>query len=260
MCVLDDYARAVADRARLPFAYCFEDATVYSVNLAAAYCYIISGKKRTGKTNAIRLMMAAAAEKKARGIVIEKNANELKKLSEQSGFEYITDDAGILSCFKGITPEFVLRNKQKKALAEQGLSDSEIFEVMKGFEPIFVFIADLSEFIKAVYHPEGDVGNLSGFFENIFEKGYLHNIFFIACFNQDDASTLTGQKAYHMFISYKSGVHLGGNLSAQRLFNFQNIHYSQLSKAAKKGEGLVPSADDESIAERIIIPLFGGAI
>ena len=260
LCVLDDYARAVADRARLPFAYCFEDATVYSVNLAAAYCYIISGKKRTGKTNAIRLMMAAAAEKKARGIVIEKNANELKKLSEQSGFEYITDDAGILSCFKGITPEFVLRNKQKKALAEQGLSDSEIFEVMKGFEPIFVFIADLSEFIKAVYHPEGDVGNLSGFFENIFEKGYLHNIFFIACFNQDDASTLTGQKAYHMFISYKSGVHLGGNLSAQRLFNFQNIHYSQLSKAAKKGEGLVPSADDESIAERIIIPLFGGAI
>ena len=101
---------------------------------------------------------------------------------------------------------------------------------------------------------------MSGFFENIFEKGYLHNIYFFACFNQDDVSALTGQKAYHLFVSYKTGVHLGGNLSSQRLFNFQNIHYSQLSKASKKGEGLVPSAEDESVAEKIILPLYGGTV
>ena len=138
------------------------------------------------------------------------------------------------------------------------MGDAEIFRNMEAFPPIFVFISDLAEFIQAVYSPGENVGNLSSFFENIFEKGFLHNIYFFACFNQDDVSMLSGRKAYHLFVSYKTGVHLGGNLSAQRLFNFQNVHYSQLSKTAKKGEGLTPSAGDESIAEKIILPLFGG--
>ena len=260
MCALDGYEDAIRDRTKLPFAYRFEDASIYSIDLAAVYCYLISGKKRTGKTNAMRLMMAAVAEKNAKGIVIEKNANELRNLSEHSQFEYITDDTGILSCFKRITADFVARNKQKKTLEEQGLTDFAIFDSMKQFEPIFIFIADLVEFIGSIYHPGENVGNLSGFFENIFEKGYLHNIYFFACFNQDDVSLLTGQKAYHLFVSYKTGVHLGGNLSAQRLFNFQNIHYSQMSKASKKGEGLVPLSEDESVAEKIILPLYGGNV
>lgn len=255
---LDDYAAAVANHAMLPFAYRFEDASVHSVNLAATYCYLISGKKRTGKTNALRLLMAAAAGKQTKCIVIEKAASELKKMSELNGFTYVCDDAGILLCFKEITPEFVARNQKKKKLEEQGMGDAEIFRHMEEFPPIFVFIADLTEFIQAVYNPGENIGNLSGFFENIFEKGFLHNIYFFACFNQDDVSLLSGRKAYHLFVSYKTGVHLGGNLSAQRLFNFQNVHYSQLSKTSKKGEGFTPSAGDESTAEKIILPLFGG--
>ena len=256
---LQEYADAVAAREKLPVAYLFEDASVYCLNLAATYCYLISGKKRTGKTNALRLMMAAAARKKAQGVVIEKSANELKSLAESSGFGYVSDDMGILNYFKELTPEFVARNRRKKALEEQGMGDAAIFENMKEFPPVFIFIADLAEFINAVYHPEGEIGNLSAFFENIFEKGFLHNIYFFACFNQDDVPQITGQKAYHLFVSYKTGMHLGGNLASQRLFNFQNIHYAHLSKASKKGEGLVPSAEDESVAEKIILPLFGGS-
>ena len=153
-----------------------------------------------------------------------------------------------------------MRNKQKKALEEHGLSDREIFEKMQSFDPIFIFIADLGEFINTVYHPDDSVGNLSGFFENIFEKGYLHNIFFFACFNTDEALSVAGLRAFNLFTSYKTGVHLGGNISSQRIFSFQNIHYSQLSKTSRRGEGLVPSADDETEAEKIIIPLFGGKV
>lgn len=255
---LEEYAISCADKARLPYAYKFEDASVYSVDLAATYCYIISGKKRTGKTNTLKLLMFASLYKSAQKIVIEKNSSELKNLSLQNDFKYVSDDMGVLKYFQSITEEFIKRNKQKKAFEEQGISDEEIFEQMQNFEPIFIFIADLSEFINIIYHPEGKIGNLSGFFENIFEKGYLHNIFFFACFNIDEASNLTGIKSYHLFTSYKTGIHLGGNISAQRIFNFQNIHYSQLSKSSKKGEGLVPSAEDESLAEKIVLPLVGG--
>ncbi len=255
---LDDYHKAITDSTLLPFAFLYEDASVYSINLMLSYCYLISGKKRTGKTNLLKLLMAASLKKSAQRVVIEKNSAELKNIANSSGFEYISDDEGVLKYFQGITDDFVKRNQKKKMLEGMGCSDELIFEKMQEFEPIYIFIADLNEFINLIYHPEGNVGNLSGFFENIFEKGSLHNIFFFACFNSDDAANLTGLKSYHIFTSYKTGVHLGGNVSAQRIFNFQNIHYSQLSKASKKGEGLVPSPEDESVAEKIIVPLFGG--
>ena len=189
-------------------------------------------------------------------IVYYKNA--IANDDTQNNFEYISNDMEVLKYFQGITGDFIGRNKQKKDFEEQGMSDDEIFEKMQCFEPIFIFIADLVEFINTIYHPEGEIGNLSGFFENIFEKGYLHNIFFFGCLNTDEASSLAGIKSFHLFTSYKKGVHLGGNVSAQRIFNFQNIHYSQLSKSSKKGEGLVPSEEDESLAKRIILPLAGG--
>ena len=255
---LEQYKAACADNALLPFAYNHKDASVYSVRLDNTYCYVISGKKRTGKTNVLKLLMLAAANKHAASAVIEKDSNELKSLAARNGSAYIHSDSEILEYFRGITDEFIKRNKYKKTLEENGLSDSSVFDKMQGFEPIFIFIADLNSFINSVYHPEGNIGNMSGFFENIFEKGFLHNIFFFACFNPDNASEITGIKSYHTFVSYKTGVHLGGNLSAQRLFNFRNIHFAQMSKASKKGEGLVPSEEDETLAERIIIPLAGG--
>lgn len=255
---LEEYAAACADSSTLPYAYKSEDASVYSVNLAMTYCYIISGKKRTGKTNALKLLMLASMNKKARRIIIEKNASELVNVADKEKFLYISDDMGVLNFFKSISDDFRFRNKQKKSLEEQGLSDEEIFEQMQIFEPIFIFVADLCEFINTIYHPQDGIGNLSGFFENIFEKGYLHNIFFFACFNTDEASTVAGLRSFNLFTSYKTGVHLGGNVSSQRIFSFQNIHYSQLSKTSKKGEGLVPSAADESISEKIILPLAGG--
>lgn len=255
---LEGYRKACEDSALLPFAYLFKDASVYSVDLASTYCYLISGKKRTGKTNVLKLMLLAAIRKQAQTVVIEKSANELKTLSLINNLTYIDDDEGLLKYFQSITGDFVERNKRKKELEEKGADDRVIFREMQSFKPVFIFISDLGEFIQSVYHPEGDIGNMSGFFENIFEKGYLHNIFFFACFNPDEAPSLTGIKAYHHFISYKTGVHLGGNLSAQRIFNFTNIHFTELSKSSKKGEALVPSADDESIAEKLIVPLAGG--
>lgn len=37
-------------------------------------------------------------------------------------------------------------------------------------EPMFIFISDITKFIDCVYHPEGNITNMSGYFENIIEK------------------------------------------------------------------------------------------
>ena len=125
--------------------------------------------------------MYAVSQKNGKGVVIEKESNELKLLSSELGFEYIDSDKGVFDYFKSITDEFVARkNKYKHTLEEDGLSDLQIYEKMSVKEPMFIFISDITKFIDCVYHPEGNITNMSGYFENIIEKGSLHNIYFFA--------------------------------------------------------------------------------
>ncbi len=258
ICVLDEYSQAVKSQRLLPFAYNNEDATVYSVDLCRTFCYSITGKQRTGKTNVLKLLLLAASKKDADIVVIEKSTNEMKNLATSSNARYISTDTEILEYFKEITPDFIERNKFKKELLELGLSDEEIFEKMQKYKPVYIFVSDLIEFIDTIYHPQDNIGNMSGFFENIFDKGYLHNIYFFTTVNTDEVSKAAGLNAYHCFVSHKTGVHLGGNTASQRIFNFQNIHYTQMTKPSKKGEGLTPLDNDDTVANKIIIPLFGG--
>ena len=68
---------------------------------------------------------------------------------------------------------------------EDGHDEEEVFDYMKKEKPIFIFLADIGDFIRMVYKPGEGVGNISGFVENILEKGSLHHIpagFHIAAF------------------------------------------------------------------------------
>lgn len=254
---VEEYNACIEKQWLLPVGYNYEDASVYSIDLTKTYCYSITGKGRTGKTNLLRLIMLAALKKNGKYAVIEKSRNEFGGYKADN-ISYLRTDSEIFEFFKSITDDFIQRNKFKKELADSGLSDEKIYRKMQKFPSIYIFVSDVCELIESIYHPEDNVGNMSGFFENIFEKGFLHNIFFFGCINTDDAASVTGFKAYHLFTAYKTGAHLGGNIAAQRIFNFQNIHYSQVSKSMKKGEALVPSADDDTVSEKIIIPLVGG--
>ncbi len=257
-CRLDDYKESIGKTELIPIAYNFEDASVHNINLMNTYCYSITGKKRTGKTNLLKLILFAAMQKQGEVVVIEKNSKEFKSIAASNNLLYLSSDAEILNYFNEITPDFIDRNKLKKQLSEEGYSDEAIFSRMQANKPRYIFIADMCEFIDGIYHPDSNIGNMSGFFENIFEKGFLHNIFFFACINTDEIASVAGLKAYQLFVSYKTGVHVGGNVSSQRVFSFQNIHYTHLSKSSKKGEGLTPSVDDDTFANKIIIPLVGG--
>ena len=259
---LPAYRAAAADGALLPFAYRDSDAGIYSVALSRTFCYCITGKRRTGKTNVMKLLMAALKNRSCTAAVIETNTRELKPLSEELGMEYLSDNESLTAFFRRITPTFIERNQRKRELTEEGASDARVFEKIRAYEPIFVFIADFISFVQNLNKKDPDNPQLNNkpFFENIFEKGYLHNVYFFGCINTDDAVNVAGDKVYNLFTSYKTGVHLGGNLSAQRIFNFQNIHYSMMSKTMKKGVGLVPEPDDDSSVERIIIPLYGESL
>ncbi|MDD2980440.1 MAG: type VII secretion protein EssC [Hespellia sp.] len=239
----------------LPLGYWMDNAKLCGVSLAVTYCYTISGKSHTGKTNVLKMLLHAAYESQGELCIIEKGQSELKRLAEEYGAEYIKDDKDLFAYFKNLIPEFTARNKKKREWMESGLDETEVYETMQSEKPIFIFLADLDEFFKMVYRPESGVGNMAGFVENIMEKGSLHQIYFFGSLKSEDESSLVMYRAYNFFVGYKKGVHLGGNFSAQKVFGFQNIPFANLSKSIKKGLGYVPDEEDETVGIQVVIPL-----
>ena len=255
---LDDYKECIKNNRLLPYAYSMDDASIYSVDLSDTYCYFISGKARTGKTNLLKVMMHAAKEKQAELVVIDNKNGDLKKAAQEVEAGYLSTDLEIFNYFKDLTPRFVARNKFKHSLMEEGLEEVEIFEQMQKEQQIFIFIADLVSFVERIYAPEEGVGAMSGFMENITEKGRLHNIFFIGIMNTDETVRVQAERLYLNFTAYKTGVHLGGNIGAQRIFTFSDIPFMEQSKSLKPGIGLTPSKNDDTESLKVVIPLARG--
>jgi len=254
---MEDVRRMQESADKIPIAYYQEDASVYAIELDTTYCYMISGKARTGKTNLLKLIIEESSKKHAEQMIFEKGSRELEHIAEQCHAEYISGDAELFGYMKKLLPEFARRNKMKQSGLADGMDEMEIYRLMQNEPPIFIYIADLAVFMESIYKPEAGVGNMSGFAENILAKGELHNVYFFAALNPDDTALAGAYPAFKSFTGYKRGVHLGGNTASQRIFQFQNIPYTDSGRALKRGIGLVPSKQDETNAQKIIIPMYG---
>ncbi len=254
------YRRAKKERSLLPFGYFAQDASIASVSLMHNYCFLITGRARTGKTNLLRLLLHAAGSRgeDASCVVIEKKSGEFtdfEKPCAALGARFVPDGKEMYKYFSELLPEFVRRNKKKRALIEQGLDEEEIARAMLEEKPVFIFIADMNDFMTMVYKRDPGIGDVSGFLENIMEKGSMHNIFFFACLRVEDDMGLRGYRAYNHYCSYKKGVHLGGNLQGQKIFSFQNVPFNLQSRTLKKGFGYMSADDEEGVGIDVVIPL-----
>ena len=239
----------------LPFAWCAKDASVACVDLSKTFCYLISGKARTGKTNLLKVFMLSAAQWEAERYVISIGSSKLKKFAAEIEAKFVSDSAGLFELFSALIPTIRERNAVKRSLCDEELEDLQIYEKMAKFKPIFIFIDDIHEFMKAAYRPDAGVGNISGFLENITEKGGLHNIFFFTTIDYSKNTQSIAYKSFTNMVSYKTGIHLGGNVAAQKLLEFNGMSYLEQTKATKPGIGLLPSDNYGSEPCSVVIPL-----
>ena len=245
-------------RRYLPLGYRKEDASIYAVDLRYTYSYLISGKNDTGKMNTLKLAMLIGARKGAKLAVVEENGEELRRITEHFQGTYISTQEELFAYFQSLIPEFKRRNQLKQKLLAEGLSEDALFERMQQEPLILICAADMAAYLRDVYTPLPNGAGMQGFVENISEKGRFHNIYFFGCIRSEDEAEQLGKKAFRCFADNMAGIHVGGNLTAQRIFNFTNIPYLQQGKPVKPGSGLVPLREDSSIAETVILPLVKG--
>lgn len=263
---LEDYVSAIQTRNCLPIAYNMDDASVYSIDLSKDYCYAIAGRSGTGTTNVLKAAMIAAAQKENVEIhVIETGENELQRFTEElevqyadNRVEYLSTSQQIFDFFASTVPEFKRRNQIKQKLLAQYMEPEEIYEEISDQKQIFIFLADVIDFVNVAYKPLENGTTMYAYIENIMAKGSLHNFHFIGCINQDHVMDAVGMAIYTSFTGYKSGVYLGGNLDSQKIFTFENLTYSESTKSMKKGLGMTPSYKNNLEGKTIVLPLVKG--
>lgn len=254
---LDMVRSLVEDDRSLPIGYDVETADIYSIDLFRNYCYLISGKSRTGKTNLLKVLMLSGQRRKAELVVVEFGGAELKRFSDSLHARYIDSYQDYMTFMADFILVFKERNQIKKQCLAQGMEEGEIYERMSREKPYFIFLADLVTFTLEAHGPKGAQDNLCGAMTNLFDKGFLHNIYFFACMNQDKRMDVIGKEVYETFVRARAGIHLGGNVAAQRLFEFGGMPYTEQSAVEKPGIGAVPPGDSGTY-HKVIIPLVKG--
>ncbi len=252
---LEDVGKLLEDDRHLPIGYNTQNAAVYGIDLSRLYCYLITGKPRSGKTNLLRIMINAALLRGGSVTIID-FGGDFTNLEENSPVDVINTDMKMFQFFSDLLPEFKKRNIQKKQAAREGMSDEEIYQEMRSNRAQFIFIANLADFVQHVAHPK-DAADVKAFVLNLLDKGSLHNVFWAACYNAEDKLKVAGDDVYNYFIRYKTGIHFGGNVAAQNIMDFSYVHYTEQSKAQKPGVGLLPANEEETV-RKIIVPLMKG--
>lgn len=252
---LEEAADMWAQGDLLPIGYSDTDASVYGVDLRRNYCYLVSGKQRTGKTNALRIMGLSAAHMGAE-LVIFDFAGELKPLAEQTGARLISDDEGFYDyCLNTLQPQFIERNGFKWERLNAGDSDEELYAAMGRYPKLMMLIGSLPDFVQHACEPGEGLEPMAPFLENLMDKGAGHNVFWFACMNQDETSRVTGRALYELFISSGAGIHFGGNVGAQHALDFEYVRYNERSKTLKPGIGMLPQRDEER-ATKVVVPMY----
>lgn len=254
---LEDFEKMVEDKHWVPVGYNADNAAVYGISLKDNYCYTIWGSRKTGKTNLMRIYLQSVLKKDSIVSIIDSPDGILRSYEDVDGLQYFAEDESIYNFFKDLLPEFVRRNQRKRQMLEEELEEDEIFENMSEEKPYFIFISDLSWFVPFVN--DSEYGRMiKGFLENIFEKGQLHNIYFITEMSVEMKDAAAGYPIYELFTGYKTGIHLGGRVNESPKLNFDYIPFLEQGKTEKIGIGQIPNATQEDDVRKIVIPNVRG--
>ena len=149
---------------------------------------------------------------------------------------------------------------RRKELMAQGLEEEEIFQAMQSYPPVYVFVADLNDYLQRIYSGQGVLKSVVSAMENILSKGQLLNVYFLAAVDSKDVVMLQGRAAYQSFVRQLNGVALGGELSKQSTFTAGNLSYAEQNRPLKTGFGYAVRKDELQVMDLIVIPQNKGVI
>ena len=137
---LEDYRTALENRALLPVGYNFDDAGVYSLNLAKNFAWLVSGTRGSGKSTFLRNVMLSCEERGEEIHIIELQSLQFQRMAEEHGWKRYADAASIAEFMLWLAEECIRRDSIKAECRARNASDEELFEAAQANPRINLFI------------------------------------------------------------------------------------------------------------------------
>lgn len=213
---LDDFGNYIEER-RIPIAYEMEHIEPVSLSFEDTYCYGISGTTTHGILNFMQNILLTSENIYADIHIVNLNHDfvAIRNFSYKGLYE---NQDGIYDLLIELKQEFKARSTRKKEIIAEGINDYYPI-LIKDFKPVVVLIDDFSQFLQKIYDTSYKE-EMNNIVELFFQEGKQLGVMFLAGFTPDFLSSSLYTLACKTFVHYKKGIHLGGQLNDQKLFEF----------------------------------------
>jgi len=213
----------------IPIGYDLKEATLVNLNPSELFCYVISGGARSSKTNMMRLLALQSETSGYDVTIIDIGTNHLESFAKERSIEYIANSDQLYDWLAQIIPEFKRRYKKIEEVGGRKFS----VNAMADEKQKIVLIHDFGAFLNTIY---SDTRNMYSFLENMVKLGNNHKVALFACITREDSTSHGSRPVYLGFTSWKDGIHLGGQVDNQRIFDF-DLPPSERMKKQPVGQG-----------------------
>ena len=216
----------------IPIGYEQKEIQPYTVSLKESFCYLISGIGRKGVDNLLENTteyLAATENLPTKKELYLVHLNKNCAIEEERAEAVYKNDEDIFSMLLFLKEEFTKRNKWRKEYLVEGKEERLYSTLKKEFAQLFFIIDDFTAFLELVYKSHGTESYFP-ITELFFKEGKGLGIYFIAGIDTGNSASAVYTQAYKNFTNEKKGIHLGGQLNQQNLFQFQIPITKQLTR------------------------------
>lgn len=245
----DDYAEFLknlewSEANSIPLGWHTQNITPYKISLWDTFCYFISDVSGIGSRALLTNLLSYA------------QLESIETHYVGTGMPLVNDKANvyrdhdeIYSLMSRIREVFKERSTvRKKYISEHGEMGCK--EYMKNnFQNILVVFEDYNAFCNLAYTANVQNSYIAAF-ERMLKDGKDFGITFVAVWNKNLYQQNFQKNACQQFLSYKTGVHVGGKLDSQRAFDV-NLSFAEQSKQRPPEEGF---ALELSTVSEVFIP------
>lgn len=127
-----------------------------------------------------------------------------------------------------IRDEFAKRSRAAKSLGENRTLSEREEAVIAEYGKKVIIIDELTDFIEAVYLEKAEERALYPVIESVLQKGKGLGIYFFAAVDYTGIGSVKETRAYREYTRYQTGIHFGGRLDQQKLFECDIPYAKQL--------------------------------
>ncbi|MBR4345042.1 MAG: type VII secretion protein EssC [Lachnospiraceae bacterium] len=237
----DEILKGAKDPDRLIIGKNINGDGVVSADLDKTLVYTVSGGSKSGKTNFLTFAAKQMKEKGSRVFIFDGPLREMEEAAGEINADgYITSGEDLFAFMEQtMVPELTERNELVYNAREAGTS---VKKALKDYDRIVLIINSAVDFMEAIYNEAAD---MSEFLEIVFDKGLEHKIHFIMGVSFREYDECSQYNAFRMAMDMKTGLHLGGELAEQRIFDF-DISVGEYDRKSPAGSAITVT-DGETV-------------